>query len=259
MSIWKYRKYLWDNSILELRNRYAGSSLGSLWNIIQPLLQILVYTFVFSQVMAAKLPGTESTTAFTIYLCAGLIPWFSFSEIIMRGSNAFIENSTYLKKLDIPEFIFLLKVALTSTIVLFISMSILFVVVFFLGGTITYLWLLVPIVLILLALMGLGLTFSFACINVFFKDFGQLLNTLIQLWMWLTPIVYVKDMLPEFFSQFVVYNPLYVYIDSLHKIIVFSEFPTVYSWMQMILFSSITMIIGLLTLKKLRSEIRDVV
>ena len=248
MSIWKYRKYLWDNSILELRNRYAGSSLGSLWNIIQPLLQILVYTFVFLKLWQPNYQVLSQLLRSQSIYVQDLFLGFRFQKLLCVVVMLLLKTQRILKVGYSRIYIFIkscfnINYSIVYFYVYFICSCI------FLGGTITYLWLLVPIVLILLALMGLGLTFSFACINVFFKDFGQLLNTLIQLWMWLTPIVYVKDMLPEFFSQFVVYNPLYVYIDSLHKIIVFSEFPTVYSWMQMILFSSITMIIGLLTLK----------
>lgn len=144
-----YKNYIWDNSLRDLRNRYAGSSLGVLWNILQPLFQILIFTFVFSQIMLAKIPGMESTTVFAVYLCSGLLPWGIFSEIIVRGSNAFIENATYLKKMPVPEYVFICQIVVSSSIVLFITMSLLFVVILCMGGTISLLWLLLPIVSIL--------------------------------------------------------------------------------------------------------------
>lgn len=259
MSIWKYRRYIWDNSISELKNRYAGSSLGTFWNILQPLFQILTYTFVFSQLMAAKLPGMESKSAFAIYLCAGLIPWMSFSETILRGSNAFIENATYLKKLAIPEYIFVCQIATTSSMVLVISMVIFFFIVIFMGWTLSYLWILVFGVLILMQLFALGVSLLFATINVFFKDFGQILTTVVQLWMWFTPIVYLKDILPLSFANIVNYNPLYLYIDAMHQMVVFSKWPQISSWIYMLLVSLLSLLLGLLVLKKLRSEIRDVI
>ncbi len=259
MNILKYRKYLWDSAVSELRNRYAGSSLGSLWNVIQPLFQILIYTFVFSQIMIAKLPGIESTTYFAIYLCAGLVPWLSFSEIIVRGSNAFIENATYLKKLPIPEYLFVLQTGVVSSIILFISMGILFIIVIIMGGTISFLWLLVPLILALLVVFGIGIAIIFASINVFFRDFGQLLGTLVHLWLWLTPIVYVKELLPEDYRHIIDYNPLYYYIESLQGIIVFSEAPEANLWVNMLITSSITIFAGTLIVRKLRSEIRDVI
>jgi len=259
LNIWKYRKFLWGSSIAELRNRYAGSSLGVFWNVIQPLLQILIFTFVFSQIMMAKLPSMESSTAFAIYLCAGMLPWGSFSEIIIRGSNAFIENSTYLKKLSIPEYIFIFQIGITAGIVSCITMLILFLVIVVLGYSVTLLWLLVPLILILFLLFGIGLALLFSCINVFFKDVGQILGTVMQIWMWLTPIVYVKELIPASFSQIIVFNPAYYFIGSLQQVIVFSTIPSISHWLWMIIVTFISLIIGILVLKKLRFEVRDVI
>lgn len=259
LSLWRYRNYLWSSSIAELRNRYAGSTLGVLWNVIQPLLQILIFTFVFSQIMMAKLPSMESSTAFAIYLCAGLLPWGSFSEIIVRGSNAFIENSTYLKKLAIPEYIFVFQTGLTAGIISSITMLLMFFVVLALGYTLTLLWLLVPLILVLFLLFGLGLALLFSCINVFFKDVGQILGTAMQIWMWLTPIVYVKELIPVSFNQIITYNPAYYFISSLQQVIVFSVMPSVSQWLLMLVFAAFSLLLGTIAYKKLRFEIRDVI
>ncbi|MDB5054934.1 MAG: Transport permease protein [Bacilli bacterium] len=258
-SVWKYRKYIWDNSISELKNRYAGSSLGAIWNVLQPLFQILIFTYVFSQIMISKLPNMESSASFAIYLCAGLIPWTTFSEIIIRGSNVFLVNSTYLKKLAIPEYIFMLQVGLTSSMILFISMGLFLIVILFLGQSISLLWLLVPVILFMFIIFGLGLAFILASINVFFKDIGQFLVSFTQIWMWLTPIVYVKELLPSSFIRIIKYNPLYYYIDSLHQIIVFAKFPSFSNWLYMCTFAIVSSILGVTVLKTLRSEIRDVI
>ncbi|OAS20529.1 ABC transporter permease [Paenibacillus oryzisoli] len=258
-SIWKYRKYIWDNSISELKNRYAGSSLGAVWNVLQPLFQILIFTYIFSQVMIAKIPNMESSSAFAIYLCAGLIPWISFSDIVVRGSNVFLVNSTYLKKLAIPEYIFMLQVSLTSTIILFISMVLLFLIVLILGQIVTLLWLIIPIVLFMLVVFATGIAFVVATVNVFFKDVGQFLVSFIQIWMWLTPIVYIKELLPTSFASLINYNPVYYFIDSLQQIIVYAKPPTTSNWVLMIIFTCVSVFIGIFVLKILRSEIRDVI
>ncbi|NOU92961.1 hypothetical protein GC093_06890 [Paenibacillus sp. LMG 31456] len=258
-TIWQYRKYIWGNAVSELKNRYAGSSLGVLWNILQPLFQILIFTYVFSQIMIAKLPDMESSTAFAIYLCAGLIPWAAFSDIVIRGSNAFLENATYLKKLAIPEYIFIIQIGISSGITLLISMCLLFIIVLLIGGSVSFLWVLLPFILFLLLLFALGLAFLLASINVFFKDVGQFLGTFIQIWMWLTPIVYVTEIVPTGFAKILTYNPLYYYIDSLHQIIVFSHLPNSLNWFFMLIFAMLSMILGTIVLKILRSEIRDVI
>jgi lipopolysaccharide transport system permease protein len=258
-EVWQYRKYIWDNAVSELRTRYAGSSLGALWNVLQPLFQILIFTYVFSQIMIAKLPNMESSTDFAIYLCAGMIPWAAFSEIVIRGSNSFLDNATYLKKLAIPEYIFIIQTVVTSGMTLLISMILLFIIITIIGGTISVLWVLLPIVLLLFLFLALGLAFIFASINVFFKDVGQFLGTFIQIWMWLTPIVYVTEIIPNGLAKIISYNPIFYYIDSFHQIIVFSKMPPMVNWSYMILFSLLSMVLGITVLKILRSEIRDVI
>jgi ABC-type polysaccharide/polyol phosphate export systems, permease component len=260
MDIWKYRSYIWNNAISDLKNRYAGSSLGAYWNILQPLLQILLFTFVFSQVMVAKIPGMDSSTvAFAIYLSAGFVPWISFAEFLNRGSNAFVENATYLKKLAIPEYVFVLQIAATTTISLFISMALLSTFVLMLGFTIGVYWLILPIVLLLFMLFGLGLVFIFASINVFFRDVSQLLQSIVQIWMWLTPIVYIEDFLPASFAQIIKYNPLYYFVNSFHQIVVYSSHPKTMDWLVMISVSLLSLIVGYVVFKNLRPEIRDVI
>ncbi|BBI36180.1 ABC transporter permease [Cohnella abietis] len=259
MGIWKYRSYIWNNSVSDLKNRYAGSSLGAYWNILQPLIQILLFTFVFSQVMAAKIPGMDSSVAFAIYLSAGFIPWLAFSEMINRGSNSFVENATYLKKLAIPEHVFLLQVAITTSLNLFISMGLLFVLTIVLGFHIGIYWLVLPIVLLLFIAFGLGLALMFASINVFFRDVSQLLLSIVQIWMWMTPIVYVEDFLPSGFAQVIKYNPAYYFVNAFHQIIVYSSLPNGNDWIVMISVSVLSLLMGYIVYTKLRAEIRDVI
>src|SRR5690606_9133049 len=87
----------------EFQSKYMNSLLGVAWTVIQPLSMILVYTLIFSQIMHAKLPGaTEGPFGYSIYLCAGILTWGMFVEILSRGRNTFIENGNLLKKLSFP-------------------------------------------------------------------------------------------------------------------------------------------------------------
>jgi ABC-type polysaccharide/polyol phosphate export permease len=99
--------------------------MGVFWNVLIPLLQILILTIVFSQIMEVRLPGAGSAKAFAIYLCAGLLPWLGFSECVSRGTQSFLENATYLKKLPIPEQIFVAQSTVGGTLSVGISMVLL--------------------------------------------------------------------------------------------------------------------------------------
>lgn len=258
VGLLKHRKFIWKNALSDLRNRYAGSMLGILWNLFNPLAQILVYTFVFSKIMVARLPASTSHYAFAIYLCSGLLPWISFSETILRGTNSLLENSTYLKKLPIPEQIFVAQVTVSSSLSLGISMILLFLVNALLGGFTNINWLGLPLVLLLFQGLAYGLALALSCLNVFFRDTGQLVSILMQIWMWVTPIVYVKDILPVPFQKVLWINPLYVYVESFHRIVVFGKWPMLEQWAAMVGITTISIFIGGLLLHKLHMEIRDV-
>lgn len=258
INLWRYKKFIYINAINDLRHRYAGSMMGVFWNVLNPLMQIFVFTLVFSQIMKIRLPEISSTTGFAIYLCSGMLPWLSFSECVTRGADSFIENAAYLKKLPIPEQIFVAKTAMSSTLSLAISMLLLFIVILFLGAKIDWNWLLVLIILILFQCLGFGLGLILSSLNVFFRDIGQMLGIILQIGMWLVPIVYTTDILPERFAYIINFNPAFPFIDAIHMIIVYGTLPVSWEWAAMLFYAMTAPIIGYLILRKLRPEIRDV-
>ena len=99
-ALWHYRSFILGSVKREFQAKYLNSLLGATWSVIQPLAMILVYTVIFSQIMRAKLPGVESVFGYSIYLCAGIITWGYFADMVGRGQNIFIENANLLKKLS---------------------------------------------------------------------------------------------------------------------------------------------------------------
>ncbi|MGG3838356.1 ABC transporter permease [Paenibacillus thiaminolyticus] len=255
-ELFLYKRYILKNSIGELKYRYAGSVMGLFWNMLTPFFQILIYTIVFSNIMIAKLPGLKSTGAFAIYLCSGLLAWISFSEIITRGTSAFIENSTFLKKLPIPEHVFVAQIAVSSFLSSAIAYFVFSIFSYFQFG-LNLVWVFVPLVLFFFLLFGFGLALIFSSINIFFRDTSQIINIFVALWMWLTPIVYVKEILPEDFRAIYKYNPAYPFIGGLQDLIVYNKIPEFGQWSAMITISVITVVVGYLVLSGLRKEIRD--
>ena len=256
---WKYRLFIWQSAISDLRYRYAGSVMGVFWNVLIPLLQILIFAVVFSQIMEIRLPRAGGTNAFAIYLCSGLLPWLAFSECVSRGTQSFLENAAYLKKLPIPEQIFVAQNAVGATLSLGVSMSLLFMLTIGLKGEITWAWLVVPTVILLFQSFGFGLGLMLGSLNVFFRDIGQGLGIVLQMWMWLTPIVYVKEILPALFQRLLVFNPAFPFIDSLQGIIVSGLWPARWHWGLMTWWALMSPLAGYMILRKLKPEIRDVI
>ena len=256
-SLYTYRNYIVSNAVGELKYRFAGSSLGFFWNIINPILQIIVYTFVFSNIMQAKMEALNGTSGFSLYLCAGMFAWLAFNECVSRGTNTFIESSSFLKKLSVPEYVFIAQKALSSLLSCFINYVIILGYSIIVSGKVSVYWLFVPLILIFMILCGYGLSLFLATINVFLRDTIQVVNVFMMIWMWLTPIVYVKEILPEQYVGILNFNIIYPFIDSLQQIIVFGNAPSIEAMVKMVIISSVCVFIGYFVTKKNISEIRD--
>lgn len=259
VGLWRYRRFILKNALAELRYRYAGSALGVFWNVVNPLAQILIYTIVFSSIMAPRLGSGSSTVGFTLYLCSGILPWVAFSECVLRGANAFIENASYLKKLPIPEQVFVAQNAVSATLGLAISMSLLFVLTLVTAGRLSPSWIGVPVVLVLFQAFGFGIGLLLSTVNAFLRDVGQVVGIGLHLWMWATPIVYVESILPERLQTLLQYNPAYPFIDSLHRMIMSGEWPLGWEWLSMVSWALAAPLAGYLVLRAGRVELRDVI
>ena len=194
--LWAYRGFILGSVKREFQFKYKESLICSAWAVINPLAMIVVYTVIFSQVMRTRLPGTDSSFAYSIYLCAGLLSWGLFSEIALRAQNIFLENANLLKKISFPR-LCLPVVVVINALLNFCVIFGLFTVFLLLSGNfpgLTYLAL-APLLLILVA-MAIGLGVTLGVLHVFFRDVGQFFGIVLQFWFWFTPIVYPVSILP---------------------------------------------------------------
>jgi lipopolysaccharide transport system permease protein len=209
-SIWGYRHFITALVRRDFEARYQGALLGILWPMVQPIAMILVYTLVFSHIMRAKLPatGAHSDYAYGIYLCAGIIPWGLFVESLTRMTNAFVENSTFLKKSTFPRSCLFFS-AILSSLLNFSIISTVFLVFLLITGEFPGMlfFAVIPVLAVQLVFVS-AIGIFFGTVNVFFRDIGQSLGVVLQFWFWFTPIVYVTESLPERIQQYLLINPL---------------------------------------------------
>lgn len=225
-SLWAYRGFIIGTVMREFQSKYRNSLLGAAWMVLNPLAMIIVYTVIFSQVMKAKLPGLDNTFAYSIYLCAGIITWGLFAEIVGRGQNIFLEHANLLKKLSFPR--------LTLPIILTLSAGLNFSIIFGLfslflsisGNFPGWVYIAILPVLIIQVTFAIGLGISLGVLNVFFRDVGQLFNVVLQFWFWLTPIVYPASILPDAAREILLnWNPMAPLVVAYQGILVFGQWP----------------------------------
>ena len=261
-GLFAYRRYVWQGALAELRHRYAGTGLGVVWNVLHPLALIAVYSVVFTALMRGRVPGVQSDNPFgyVLYLCSGLLPWLAFAECLTRGCNAFNENSAYLRKLPIPEQVFVARNAVAAALGLAISFSLLLLLSPALGLRPGLTWLLLPVPLLALMVMGYGVALLAATLNVFFRDVGQLLTIALQVILWTAPIVYVADerVLPGWFVRLLPFHPLHPPLAAVRDLFLNQTLPFPAIWLGVVLWTAALLLVARLAFAKLRPEIRDV-
>ena len=239
-ALWAYRSFVWSTVLREFHGKYRESLLGAFWSVANPLTMIVIYTVVFGQLMRPQLAGHEATPfAFSIYLCAGVITWGLFAEMLGRLNNVFLEHGNLIKKSNFPR-ICLPAIVATSALVNFgivfgLYLAFLAIVGHWPGWTLLAV---VPL-LALQVLFTLGLGIFLGTLNVFFRDVGQLTGIVVQFWFWLTPIVYVFDTLPEAARNALQYNPLQPLMVAYQTVFLNQRLPDFYSLLPLALLLSL--------------------
>jgi lipopolysaccharide transport system permease protein len=256
-ALWDYRRYILAGALRELRERYAGSGMGMLWHVVTPLMQIVVYFVVFSRFMGAQAGGAYSAAAYAVFLCAGILPWFVFAECVGRGTTALLSNEGYLKKLAVPEGVFVAQTVATSGFTLAIYGTALAVIALGTGLPPRPAWILIPVVLLLLLGLGFGLALILATVTVFFRDVSQIVSIVLQFWFWLTPIVYHETSLGPWLTEVMRWNPPTAYILAVRRLLIDGTVPGAGDWSWMAGLALLSTALGASILQRLSSDLRD--
>lgn len=256
-AVWNFRSFVVGSVRREYQLRYRGTMLGIAWTVLQPLSMILIYTVIFTQIMMAKLPGVEGAFSYSIYLCAGIITWGLFVEIVQRSQSVFLDNANLLKKLSFPR-LTLPVIVVVSAMLNFSIIFGLFMLFILVTGNLPGLSILAMIPLLVIhVLFAVGLGVTLGVLNVFFRDTGQLSNVLLQLWFWATPVVYPATILPDWLQPWMNINPMYILMQGYQGIFVANQWP---QWQGLSLFAVLALGLAVYALRLFRrhaSEIMD--
>ncbi len=225
-SVWRNRSLIRALVAREIASRYRGSSLGGLWSLLNPLFMLVIYTFVFSVVFKARWnAGSESKTEFALMLFAGLMVFSLFSEVISRAPGLIVGNVNYVKKVVFPIEI-LPWVVLGSAFFQFLISAAVWALAFLvLYGSAHLSWLSLPLVVLPLLLLTVGAAWLLSAIGVYFRDIGQLVAVIIPVLMFMSPIFYPVDALPEAYQPWMLLNPLTPVIEQMRHVLFVGGWP----------------------------------
>lgn len=243
----------------EIIGRYRGSVMGLLWSFFNPVLMLTVYTFVFSVVFRARwVGGSGSKTEFALVLFAGLMVFNLFAECINRAPDLVVGNVNYVKKVIFP--LELLPVvgfgAAAFHFLINLLVWILFFCVFFGVPSPTILWL--PLVLIPLVLTTLGFSWLLASLGVFIRDITQIIGVITSVLMFVSPIFYPVEALPDQYRLFMNLNPLTFVVEQVRDVMIFGRPLNGFSWLTQLLLSALVAWLGFAWFQKTRKGFADV-
>lgn len=235
-----HRQIIKSMVVKNLRAKYIGSTLGISWAIINPLLIMLVVTFVFSQVMRTEIKH------FSILVLSALLPWNFFINSIMESTTSMESNAQVLRQFVMPRLAIPISIV-TANLLNFLFGFLIVIPIFIIFNTaIIKCIFILPLVILLHFIFTLGVSLVFSVVNIYFKDFSQLLNTLVMFFFWLTPVFYTLEMIPQSYRWLVLANPSTCFVDIYRSLLYSGNFGSPLMWVLAFLFSLISIIIGYL-------------
>jgi len=225
-SFWRNRSLIYALSKREVIGRYRGSYLGILWSFFNPLLMLIVYTFVFSQIFKSRwTPQSDSKAEFAIVLFAGLLIFNIFSECLIQAPKLILNNVNYVKKvvfpLEILPWVNLYSALFHGCISLLVWA--LAYCLFFGVPHLTALYL--PLIILPFCLMVMGFSWILASLGVYLRDIGQFIGIAVTALMFLSPVFYPITSLPEQYRSFMLLNPLTIPVQLTRDFLFWGEKP----------------------------------
>ncbi|MGN7832393.1 ABC transporter permease [Pseudoxanthomonas sp. 22568] len=257
-AIWAYRYFVASAIRNDYRLRFSRSKMGLAWMVIHPLVQVLIFALVLSELLSARLPGIDSKFAYAIYLMAGILCWTLFSETVSRFLTVFIDNASLIKKMAFPRVNLAVVsggIVLLNNVLLFVSILVVFSVLGHMPGM-SMLWL--PILVLVTFVLAMGVGLVLGILNVFMRDIGQVVPVVLQVLFWLTPIVYSIEIVPASMRTALRWNPIYPLVASYQNVLAFNRPPL---WTELgILFvgALALLLIALLLFRRASAEMADV-
>jgi lipopolysaccharide transport system permease protein len=241
-SLWRNRELILQLTQREVMSRYRGSVLGLAWSFFNPLLMLAVYTFVFSVVFKARWGmGEENTADFAIVLFVGLIIHGLFAECLNRAPGLILANVNYVKRVVFPLEILPWVAAGSALFHSAISIAVLLAAQLAFQHTLAWTVVFLPIVLVPLLFATMGLAWFLSSIGVYVRDIGQTIGIFTMTLLFLSPVFYPVDALPENYRFLLLLNPLTPVIGDARRVLIWGQAP---DWAGLMLYTAASFVVA---------------
>lgn len=247
IELYDYREMIFSLVKKDLRGRYKGSVLGFLWTFINPLLQLMVFTLVFSVIMKA---GYDQ---YYLFLFVALVPWMFFSSSVQDGSTAIIREKDMVKKIYFPREVMPIATVTSGFVNMLLTFIVIFIVLIFSGKGINPVAILcLPFVMIVEYILCLGIALIVAALTVYFRDLQYILGIFTMALQYMTPVMYGSEMVPDWAMPIFQANPMTPIIDMYRQILYYKEVPEMLSLLYVLALGVIFIVLGFFCFNKLQ-------
>lgn len=255
----RHLKMAFDFAKRDFKERYMGMGLGQLWFILNPVIMITIYSIIFSELMKLKADISDHAFSYSVYIVPGIIAWTAFTTLINRTREIFSSRAGLIKKINVPAYTYQISIFITETLILLLSMflGMIFLLLVNYPLTLSFLWLL-PIIL-LQSIFAFAFGVILSLFAPFIKDLKVVVPIFLQLWFWMTPIIYMQELIASKYPWILTYNPFYYYVHLYQDIFVFGKSPTFASLLIITLLSFSTLALAAYLYKKMVSTIKDII
>ena len=254
--LWAHRHLLGTMVRRDIGARFAGSSLGGLWTLINPAITLALYTLVFTYIY--RVGKVEGEFGFTEFVFCGLWPWMAFQEACQRSVSAIVDNANLVKKLQFPSELLVFSVILSSFVTHGTGFFIFLLALMLWKGSVSVLSVaLLPAPIVLHIVLASGLGMILACCNVFFRDVGQLTTAAFNIWFFLSPVVYAPSLLPKAFQPILRWNPIAPILGLYRSLILSHDFSVTLELGYCVFVAILLFWLGVFTFRRCRGFFAD--
>jgi ABC-2 type transport system permease protein len=250
-EIYKSRELLKNLTSKELQLKYKNSTLGFLWSFLNPIMMMFVYTFAFNIILGVNEPNYQ------IFILAGILPWMAFQGAVQVGTQSIVNNASLIKKVYFPREIIPLSIVFSNFINYIITLTVLFAGIFLSGMKVGLPLISLPIVIILFAILTCGLTLLLSSLNALFRDVSHFIEVIFMAWMYLTPIIYKMERIPEAIRPLMYLNPMALVINSLRAPLYENRFPDMWQLGALTVVAFVFLFIGFKVFNKLQKRFAE--
>jgi len=251
-EIYAYREMIFSLVHRDLKGRYKGSVLGFFWTFLNPLLQLGVYTLVFSIIMRSGIKD------YYLFLFVALVPWIFFSTSVSGGSSCIRAQQALVTKIYFPREVLPISFVTSQFVNMLLSFLVVFAVLIISGyGMNPTAMLFLPIVMIVEYFLALGIAMIVSSLTVYFRDLEWLLGIITMAWQFLTPVMYSIDNVPEKLKGIFYFNPMTPIIIAYRDILYYKQKPYLHTLITAVLEGVVLMILGFLVFGKLKRHFAE--